>query len=60
MTHPNERPAFEVSDDIVLKIEPTLAVSLGQLILESRTENSALLALGHQLRRLKQSQYEGE
>lgn len=56
----DERPAFEVSDDVVIKIEPTLAASLGQLILDSATTNSALLALGHQLRRLKPSAYEVE
>lgn len=46
----NELPAFDIDDRIILRIESELAVQLGHLILDSETSNSALLALGHQLR----------
>lgn len=48
----NILPAFDVDDRIGLHIEVGLARQLGLLILESPTPNSALLALGHQLRNL--------
>lgn len=43
-------PAFEIDNRFVVKIEPELAGALGRLILETETKNTALLALGHQLR----------
>jgi hypothetical protein len=45
-------PAFEIDPRISLDIEYELAVSLGKLVLDSETKNTALLALGHQLRNL--------
>lgn len=45
-------PAFEIDDRIILNVEYELAGQLGDLILASDTENTALLALGHQLRNL--------
>ena len=45
-------PAFVVDNRVTLKIEPELAGALGRLILETDTKNTALLALGHQLRSL--------
>lgn len=44
--------AFEIDSRICLNIEYELAVNLGKLVLESDTKNTALLALGHQLRNL--------
>lgn len=44
--------AFEIDDRIALQIEFELARHLGTLILDSDTTNTALLALGHQLRNL--------
>lgn len=44
--------AFVIDPRIKLYIEHELAVSLGKLVLESETKNTALLALGHQLRNL--------
>jgi len=44
--------AFEIDRRVCLYIEHELAVSLGKLVLESETKNTALLALGHQLRKL--------
>ena len=44
--------AFEIDDRITLIIEYELAVGLGKLILDTETNNTALLALGHQLRNL--------
>jgi hypothetical protein len=44
--------AFEIDDRIALQIEFELARHLGMLILDSDTANTALLALGHQLRNL--------
>lgn len=44
--------AFEIDDRITLIIEYELAVGLGKLILDTETTNTALLALGHQLRNL--------
>jgi len=44
--------AFEIDSRINLNIEHELAVNLGKLVLESDTNNTALLALGHQLRNL--------
>lgn len=48
----NGIPAFEIDDRVVLTIEHELAINLGKLILDTETENTALLALGHQLRNL--------
>lgn len=45
-------PAFELDDRIVLKVEYELANQLGKLILESDTPNTALLAIGHQLKNI--------
>lgn len=42
--------AFEIDGRIWIKIDRELAISLGVLILATDTKNSALLALGHQLR----------
>lgn len=50
MAAQRKMPAFEIDDRIVVKIEPELAAALGQLILDTVTTNTALLALGHQLR----------
>lgn len=47
-----DTPAFEIDDRVLLTIEHELAVNLGKLILETETANTALLALGHQLRNL--------
>jgi|32_taG_2_1085360.scaffolds.fasta_scaffold09580_3 hypothetical protein len=44
--------AFEIDTRICMNIEYELAVNLGKLVLESDTKNTALLALGHQLRNL--------
>lgn len=44
--------AFEIDNRVAVKLEPELAASLGRLILETDTKNTALLALGHQLRSL--------
>jgi hypothetical protein len=48
----NHISAFEIDPRISLEIEYELAVNLGKLVLESETKNTALLALGHQLRNL--------
>ena len=48
----NNISAFEIDDRITLIIEYELAVGLGKLILDTETTNTALLALGHQLRNL--------
>lgn len=45
-------PAFEIDTRVALKIELELAIALGRLILETDVQNTALLALGHQLRSL--------
>lgn len=44
--------AFEIDTRITLFIDYELSMSLGRLILESDTRNTALLALGHQLKGL--------
>ena len=51
-THKDTRnnQAFEVDGRIWIKIDRELATNLGALILSTDTKNSALLALGHQLR----------
>lgn len=43
-------PAFEIDDRIVIRIEYELANQLSKLILDSNVENTAILAIGHQLR----------
>lgn len=48
----NQSPAFEIDARITLIVEFELATNLGKLVLESETKNTALLALGHQLRNL--------
>lgn len=45
-------PAFELDHRVSLSIDHDLAINLGRLILDSNTKNTALLALGHQLRNL--------
>jgi len=45
-------PAFEIDNRICIKIEKELAAFLGTLILGTDTKNTAVLALGHQLRKL--------
>lgn len=45
----NKPSAFEMDDRITVKLNPGLAVELGDLILQSDTDNSAILALGHKL-----------
>ena len=42
--------AFEVDGRVRVLLDHDLAVSLGSLILSTDTKNSAILALGHQLR----------
>jgi hypothetical protein len=51
-TDNNIPPAFEIDTRVKLTIEYELAVNLGKLILDSDIKNTALLALGHQLRNL--------
>ncbi len=46
----NNDTAFEIDSRIAVTIERELASALGCLILETNTKNTALLALGHQLR----------
>lgn len=48
----NLLPAFEIDNRIGVTVEFELAKQLGKLILDSDTTNTALLALGHQLRNL--------
>jgi hypothetical protein len=45
-------PAFEIDARVTVSVEFELAINLGKLVLESDTQNTALLALGHQLRNL--------
>lgn len=45
-------PAFEIDARITVSIEFELAINLGKLVLNSDTKNTALLAIGHQLRSL--------
>ena len=42
--------AFEVDGRVRVLLDHDLAISLGALILSTDTKNSAILALGHQLR----------
>ena len=42
--------AFEVDGRVRVLLDHDLAASLGMLILSTDTKNSAILALGHQLR----------
>lgn len=44
--------AFSIDQRVTLKLEPELAIALGTLILSTKTDNTALLALGHKLRSL--------
>lgn len=41
--------SFSVDTRINVALDPELAVALGELILSSNSENTALVALGHQL-----------
>ena len=52
----NKLPAFDIDDRIYLRIERELAVQLGDLVLQTDTNNTALLAIGHQLRNLVDEQ----
>lgn len=44
--------AFQIEDKVVIKLDHELAIALGRLILATDTDNTALLAVGHQLRSL--------
>ena len=46
---PVKPKSFEVDQRIHVKLDPELAVILGEVILDSNTTNPALRALGHQL-----------
>lgn len=46
----SDLPAFEIDDRITIRIEFELAHQLGNLILDSDVENTAILAIGHQLK----------
>lgn len=48
----NQLPAFDIDDRLYLRIERELAVQLGELVLQTDTKNTALLAIGHQLRNI--------
>lgn len=48
----NQLPAFDIDDRIYLRVERELAIQLGELVLQTDTNNTALLAIGHQLRNL--------
>jgi hypothetical protein len=48
-------PAFELDTRIQIKIERELAAFVGGLILDSNTKNTAVIAFGHQLRRLSET-----
>jgi|10_taG_2_1085330.scaffolds.fasta_scaffold00071_51 hypothetical protein len=52
---PNQ-PAFDIDDRVFLRIERELAVQLGELVLQTDTKNTALLAIGHQLRNMNREQ----
>ena len=44
--------AFDIDSRIELKIEKELAINLGKVVLSANTNNTALLAIGHQLANL--------
>ena len=48
----SQLPAFAIDDRVFLQIERELAVQLGELVLQTDTKNTALLAIGHQLRNM--------
>ena len=48
----SQLPAFDIDDRVYLKIERELASQLGELVLQTDTKNTALLAIGHQLRNM--------
>lgn len=50
-----KRPSFVVDDRIKLDLDIDLALALGDFILQSETPNSALVAFGHQLNNLAES-----
>jgi len=47
-----KKKSFRVNSNIDVELDFDLAVALGKLILGTKTDNSALIALGHQLRSL--------
>jgi len=48
-------PAFELDTRLLLRVDKLLAIQIGELILETDTKNTAILAIGHQLKNLKNS-----
>lgn len=44
--------AFDIDNRVELKIEKELAINLGKVVLSANTNNTALLAIGHQLANL--------
>jgi hypothetical protein len=46
---PDKKSAFSVNSDVRLNLDFDMALALGKFIIDSRSENTAIMALGHQL-----------
>jgi hypothetical protein len=57
---PPKKAAFEVDKTIRVKLHIDLAIDLGSFILEKGSPNPALMALGHQLKKLEAEEFEEE
>jgi hypothetical protein len=49
-----EISAFDIDNRVQIKIERELAAFVGSLILDSDTKNTAVVAFGHQLKKLSE------
>ena len=52
----DKKSAFSVNSNVRLELDFDMALALGRFIIDSRSENTAIMALGHQLTNLGEEQ----
>jgi hypothetical protein len=48
----DKKSAFSVNSNVKVELDFDMALALGRFIIDSRSENTAIMALGHQLTNL--------
>ena len=52
----DKKSAFSVNSNVKVELDFDMALALGKFIIDSRSENTAIMALGHQLVNLGEEQ----
>jgi len=52
----DKKSAFSVNSNVKVELDFDMALALGRFIIDSRSENTAIMALGHQLTNLGEEQ----